>query len=60
MAGKWSKLWVAILRDDTDAMLRAYSDELRCKNLQAYERAAVEQLADQFGVSYGFTKKIRR
>lgn len=53
---------MAILRDDTDKMPRAYSDDLRCKLLQAYERAEVglEQLADQFGVSYGFTKKIRR
>ncbi len=43
-------------------MPRAYSDDLRCKILQAYERAEVglERLADQFGVSYGFTKKIRR
>ena len=43
-------------------MPRAYSDDLRCKILQAYERAEIglEQLADQFGVSYGFTKKIRR
>jgi transposase len=55
-------LWVAILRDDKDKMPRAYSDDLRCKLLQVYERAEVglEQLADQFGVSYGFTKKIRR
>jgi len=53
---------VAILRDDKDKMPRAYSDDLRCKLLQVYERAEVglEQLADQFGVSYGFTKKIRR
>jgi transposase len=43
-------------------MPRAYSDDLRRKILQAYERAEVGlgQLADQFGVSYGFTKKIRR
>ncbi len=35
---------------------------MRCKLLQAYERAGIslEQLAEQFGVSYGFTKKIRR
>jgi len=35
---------------------------LRCKLLQAYERAGIglERLAEQFGVSYGFTKKIRR
>lgn len=53
---------MAILRDDKDKMPRAYSDDLRCKLLQVYERAEVglEQLADQFGVSYGFTKKIRR
>lgn len=43
-------------------MPRAYSDDLRRKILQAYEGAEIglEQLADQFGVSYGFTKKIRR
>ena len=43
-------------------MPRAYSDDLRRKLLQAYERAEIglEQLAEQFGVSYGFTKKIRR
>ena len=35
---------------------------MRCKILQAYEGAEIglEQLANQFGVSYGFTKKIRR
>lgn len=43
-------------------MPRAYSDDLRCKILQAYEGTEIglEQLAKQFGVSYGFTKKIRR
>lgn len=43
-------------------MPRAYSDDLRCKILQAYEGAEIglEQLATQFGVSWGFTKKIRR
>lgn len=43
-------------------MPQAYSDDLRRKILQAYERAEVglERLADQFGVSYGFAKKIRR
>lgn len=43
-------------------MPRAYSDDLRCKILQVYERSdlGLEELAEQFGVSYGFTKKIRR
>jgi len=43
-------------------MPRAYSDDLRRKILQMYERAelSLEQLAEQFGASYGFTKKIRR
>ena len=43
-------------------MPRAYSDDLRRKLLQVYERSDIglEQLAEQFGVSYGFTKKIRR
>jgi len=50
------------LREETDEMPRSYSDDLRCKILQAYERVEVglERLANQFGVSYGFTKKIRR
>ena len=43
-------------------MARAYSDDLRCKILRAYERGrlGLEALAEQFGVSYGYTKKIRR
>ena len=43
-------------------MARAYSDDLRNKILQAYERGrlGLEALAEQFGVSYGYTKKIRR
>ena len=43
-------------------MPRAYSDDLRCKILEAYEPGEIglEQLAEQFGVSYGYTKKIRR
>src|ERR1035437_1108042 len=44
------------------AMPRPYSDDLRCKLLQVYERSALglEELAEQFGVSYGYSKKIRR
>lgn len=43
-------------------MARAYSDDLRSKILRAYERGrlGLEALAEQFGVSYGYTKKIRR
>jgi transposase len=43
-------------------MPRAYSDDLRCKLLRAYERgeAGLQDLAERFGVSYGYTKKIRR
>ena len=43
-------------------MPRPYSDDLRCKILQVYERSqlGLEALAEQFGVSYGYTKKIRR
>ena len=43
-------------------MARAYSDDLRSKILGAYERGrqGLEALAEQFGVSYGYTKKIRR
>ena len=43
-------------------MARAYSDDLRGKILRAYERGrlGLQDLAEQFGVSYGYTKKIRR
>ena len=43
-------------------MARAYSDDLRGKILQVYEqgRLGLKALAEQFGVSYGYTKKIRR
>jgi transposase len=42
-------------------MPRAYSDDLRAKLLKAYAagRGSLEELASQFGVSYGYTKKIR-
>ena len=56
------KLQLAIFSAKTQTMPKAHSDDLRCKILQAYEGAEIglEQLAKQFGVSYGFTKKIRR
>jgi len=43
-------------------MARAYSDDLRSKILRAHEhgRQGLEAIAEQFGVSYGYTKKIRR
>ena len=43
-------------------MPRAYSDDLRSKLLRAYAagRGSLEELASQFGVSYGYSKKIRR
>jgi transposase len=43
-------------------MPRAYSDDLRTKLLKAYAagRGSLEELAQQFGVSYGYSKKIRR
>ncbi len=43
-------------------MARAYSNDLRGKILGAYERGrlGLKALAEQFGVSYGYTKKIRR
>ena len=43
-------------------MPRAYSDDLRWKLLKAYTagRGSLEELASQFGVSYGYSKKIRR
>lgn len=43
-------------------MPRAYSDDLRTKVLRAYAagRGSLEELASQFGVSWGYTKKIRR
>lgn len=42
-------------------MPRAYSDDLRCKLLEAYEagRGSLQELARQFRVSWGYSKKIR-
>lgn len=42
-------------------MPRPYSDDLRMKLLEAYAdgRGSLEELAGQFGVSYGYAKKIR-
>ena len=41
-------------------MARAYGDDLRGKFLSAYDRGAgtLEELAERFGVSLGWTKKI--
>jgi transposase len=41
---------------------RADWDDLRSRILRAYERGrlGLEALAEQFGVSYGYSKKIRR
>ena len=43
-------------------MPQSYSDDLRSKLLKAYAagRGSLEELARQFGVSYGYSKKIRR
>ena len=43
-------------------MARAYSNDLRRKILEAYGRGGVSlaELAERFGVSYGYTKKIRK
>jgi transposase len=42
-------------------MPHAYSDDLRCKLLEAYAGGAgsLRELATRFGVSWGFSKKIR-
>jgi transposase len=42
-------------------MPQAYSDDLRCKLLEAYEagRGSLRELAKQFRVSWGYSKKIR-
>jgi transposase len=42
-------------------MPRPYSDDLRCKLLEAYAagRGSLPELAKQFGVSWGYSKKIR-
>lgn len=43
-------------------MARAYSDDLRCKFLTAYERGdeSLRELSVRFGVSLPYAKKIRR
>jgi transposase len=43
-------------------MAQAYSDDLRCKLLESYEvgTSSLRELAQQFRVSFGYGKKIRR
>ena len=43
-------------------MPQPYSDDLRCKFLQAYEagEGTLKELAKRFRVSFGFAKKIRK
>ena len=43
-------------------MARAFADDLRCRILLAYERGGVSQreLAERFGVSRDYVKKIRK
>lgn len=43
-------------------MARAYSNDLRCKILESYERqeGSLRELAERFAVSHGYTKKIHR
>src|SRR5690242_16333012 len=43
-------------------MPQPYSDDLRCRILLAYENGdgTLEELAEDFGVSYGYAKKIRQ
>ena len=56
------KLGIGDFSATNNQVARAYSDDLRGKILRAYERGrlGLEALAEQFGVSYGYTKKIRR
>lgn len=43
-------------------MANAYSNDLRRKILERYQRggASLSELAERFGVSHGYTKKIRK
>jgi transposase len=43
-------------------MARAFSDDLRCRILRAYERGGVSlrQLAERFGVSWEYVRKMRK
>ena len=43
-------------------MPRVFSDDLRCRILQAYERGGVSlrELAERFRVSWDYAKKIRK
>jgi transposase len=43
-------------------MARAFSDDLRCRILKAYERGGVSlrELAERFGVSWEYARKIRK
>lgn len=57
----WDSLRLAILRG-TIAMARAYSDDLRCKFLAAYERGdgSLRELSVRFGVGLPYAKRIRQ
>lgn len=43
-------------------MARAFSDDLRCRILQAYARGggSLRELAERFGVSWEYVRKIRK
>ncbi len=43
-------------------MARAFSDDLRCRILQTYERGGVSlrELGERFGVSWEYVRKIRK
>lgn len=43
-------------------MARAFSDDLRCRILRAYEpgKVSLRELAERFGVSWEYARKIRK
>jgi len=43
-------------------MARAFSDDLRCRILRAYEpgKVSLRELAERFGVSWEYVRKIRK
>jgi transposase len=51
---------VALTYRDIDSMAKAYSDDLRCKLLEAFDagQGSLRVLAERFSVSYDYAKKI--
>ena len=57
---RWCILWNEVLWRSKNTMAKAYSDDLRRKILEAYDRelGSLRELAERFCVSYAWARKI--